>query len=247
MASAFRPKIFDVNEAIRNISPSRTVKNGPFKGMQYPAFGSYWSPLAPKLLGSYERELHPLLQLLANNDYSEIVDIGCDEGYYAVGMAILFPSANVFGFDTNKQAIGFCEEMAKLNGVSPRLVTGSFCDANKLRSLPLTRRSLIICDCEGYEKELLSPQVVPALAKHDLLIEVHDFMDVQISGVLRERFQNTHDITSVQSIDDIQKAHTYHYDELSGYTLEMKLALLAERRPSIMEWFYMTPRTQQGV
>ena len=34
-----------------------------------------------------------------------------------------------------------------------------------------SRRALVVCDCEGYELELLCPAMVPALAHADLLIE----------------------------------------------------------------------------
>ena len=51
------------------------------------------SVLIPKLLGSYEQELQPLLQRLAAQNYSEIVDIGCAEGYYAIGLGGCFPRA----------------------------------------------------------------------------------------------------------------------------------------------------------
>jgi hypothetical protein len=33
--------------------------------------------------------------------------------------------------------------------VAERLITGSFCDANVLQSIPYTKRALIISDCEG--------------------------------------------------------------------------------------------------
>jgi tRNA G37 N-methylase Trm5 len=147
----------------------------------------------------------------------------------------------VFAFDTNDDAINLCKKMAQLNNVTERLITGSFCDANVLQSIPYTKRALIISDCEGYEKNLFTEDTVPILATHDLLIEVHDFIDIEISSVIRHRFESTHIITTIRSIDDITKAHTYEYDELKKYSLEVRRRFLAENRPHIMEWLYMTP------
>lgn len=235
--------IFDIQDVLRSISPDLTVKHGPFKGMIYPERTAVGSTLAPKLLGSYERELHPVLEKICSNEYSEIVDIGCAEGYYAVGLAKRIQKAKVFAYDTDNKAIYLCEQMAEINNVAERLVTGAFCDARTLRSIPFTRKGLIISDCEGYEKYLFTEEIVPFLAHHDLLIEVHDSIDIEISSILRQRFQNTHLITLIRSIDDIDKAQLYCYEELRGYDLATRRILLAERRSSITKWFYMMPRT----
>lgn len=223
------------------ISPDLTVRNGPFRGMRYPERASVGSALVPKLLGSYERELQPVLEDILAREHSEIVDIGCAEGYYAVGLALRLPAARVFAYDTNAKAIALCRKMAELNGVTDRLVTGSFCDPGTLRSLPLTGRAIVVSDCEGYERELFTDAVVAFLAQHDVLIEVHDFLDMEISSLLRERFRATHSITAVQSVDDILKVSSYDYAELRDYDRATRRILLAEKRPAIMEWLYLTP------
>src|SRR6516162_7464404 len=58
------PPQVDLNAALKSISPDLTVRHGPFRGMKYTAEKSVGSVLVPKLLGSYERELHPLLERL---------------------------------------------------------------------------------------------------------------------------------------------------------------------------------------
>lgn len=230
-------------EALRSIAPDGAVKHGPFEGMRYPAMKSVCSSLAPKLLGSYEKELHPTIERLCQQDYSEIVTVGCAEGYYAVGLAMRIKTARVFVYDIDSEAIRLCLQMARMNNVAERFAAGSFCDANTLRSLPLTKRALIVSDCEGYEEQLFRDDVVRYLAGHDLLVEVHDCINIEISGALRRRFARTHAITVVRSLDDITKAQWYDFEELRGYDLSTRRKLLAEHRPSIMEWFYMTALT----
>ena len=200
------------------------------------------SVLIPKLLGSYEQELQPLLQRLAAQNYSEIVDIGCAEGYYAIGLGRLFPASKVFAYDTNAEGIRLCRLMAQANGVEPRLVTGSFCDDAVLQSLPLSRHALVLNDCEGYEKTLFTPETVRTLTKHDVLIEVHDFVDLAISAKLRAVFETTHHLEIITSFDDVKKAQTYDYPELATFDLTQRKILLAEYWASIMEWFYFSPR-----
>lgn len=231
-----------LNETIASISPNLKVKNGPFKDMQYLDKMAIGSTLLPKLLGSYERELQPLIEQMCLQPYSEIVDIGCAEGYYAVGLAMRIASAKVYAFDTNPEALRLCRRMAQANNVSDRVITGGFCDPAMLRALPFRGKSLIVSDCEGYEKILFTEEIVPCLAKHDLLVEIHDCNDIEISRLIRDRFSQTHMIQRINSIDDIAKAHTYNYDELHGFNLATRKWILAERRPVIMEWFFMTPR-----
>ena len=229
-------------DSINDIFSGMTVLHGAFAGMKYPEMESRGSALFPKLLGSYEKEIEPLIQRICSNHYTEIVDIGCAEGYYAVGLAMRINNAKVFAFDTNTTAIRLCSKMAELNGVAEKFTIGGFCDAETLINLPLTERALVISDCEGYEKKLFNKNNVPFLSCHDLLIEVHDCIDIEISSYLRELFESTHYIEVYSSIDDIKKAQQYSYRELEGLSLKTKNQLLSERRPAIMEWFYMTAK-----
>lgn len=116
-----------------NIFSGQVVLHGLFKGMKYPVMGAYCSVLYPKLLGSYERELEPLFLDLLQNNYTEIIDIGCAEGYYAVGLALKAPTARVYAFDINPHARQQCSDMAALNGVSTRLTVKADINADSLR------------------------------------------------------------------------------------------------------------------
>ncbi len=236
------PAVIDFAAAMKFISPDLTVRHGVFQGLKIPTNDFGGNVVIPKLLGSYERELHPLLERLRARNYSEIVDIGCAEGYYAVGLARLFPDGKVFAYDTNPAAIRLCRLMTQANRVEHRVVTGAFCDAAALLKLPLTRRALVVSDCEGYEKHLFTPDTVRKLAGHDVLIEVHDLVDITLSSRLRSVFQATHELEVIASVDDLKKAQTYDYPELAAYDLAQRKILLAEYRASAMEWFYFSPR-----
>ena len=233
----------DIAPIVHELFPSLTVANGPFRGMRYPSAEAAGSELLPKLLGSYESELHAVLAELLARNYTDVIDVGCAEGYYAVGFGLRLPKARIHAFDTDANARALCSNMAQLNGVGDRVTVGGACDESVLLGLTLSGRSLLISDCEGYEKELFTTAVVSFLARHDVLIETHDFGDIEISSVLRERFGGTHVIRAIESIDDIRKVRTYVYPELSRYDDATKLIALAERRPAIMEWLYLTPKT----
>lgn len=215
------------------------VLHGPFTGMKYPGAKAAGSAFIPKLLGSYERELHPILERLLAKSYAELVDVGCAEGYYAVGCALRIPSCRITAYDLDAEARRLCTAMAALNGVTDRVRVETFCNAETLQAFRPAGKSLIICDCEAYEKQLFTPAVREALRGHDLLIEMHDFLDLSISSYLMDLFKDSHQQTLVTSVDDLQKARDYHYAELDGLSIAIRRQALAEDRPRIMEWLIL--------
>lgn len=233
-----------LKNAIKELGSELIVHNGPFKGMKYPYAKSTGSELYPKLLGSYEKELHPVIEEICQKNYSDIVDIGCAEGYYGVGLALRLKNAQLYLYDINDKALSLSQEMAKINQVDNRISFGNLCSKEILLSIPYKKRALIISDCEGCEKYLFTDEVVSKMSEHDFLIETHDNIDIEISSYLERVFSKTHDIHIVLSIDDIQKAKYYNYTELEQYDLKTKYTLLSEKRSSIMEWFYCTSKKQ---
>jgi hypothetical protein len=215
---------------------SQTVLNGPFKGLKYPSLDSVGYVIYPKLLGSYERELQPVISSLAKNHYSEIIDIGCAEGYYAIGLARIFASAEVHAYDINKRALELCQNMAKENNVLERVHVNTVITSEVIGNFKFKEKGLIVSDCEGFEVDLFNENNLKNLLNCDLIIELHDFIDLEISVRLKKLFSKTHNLESVYSSDDIYKSHNYDYPELSRLSLGEKMEILRERRPAIMEW-----------
>jgi hypothetical protein len=223
------------------LSPGLIVRNGPFSGMKYAA-ASTGSTLLPKLLGSYEMELWPVWKRIQETPYTEIIVIGCAEGYYAVGLALRFRKAQVFAYDTDSKARDMCQVMASLNGVCERVAIYDICTSQRLANFAFTGRGLIVCDCEGFEGELFSPPAVENIKTCDCLIELHDCYDISISSRILSSFSATHDAQLIESVDDIKKAKTYSFAELDPYSLAERKEIVAESRPGIMEWAFLTPK-----
>lgn len=227
------------NDLFEKILQQAVVKHGPFTGLKYPSFTSYGSSIYPKILGCYELEITDIIQQIVNTGYTEILDIGCAEGYYAVGFALKSPSSKVYAYDTDEQARGFCKDMANLNGVADKVTINAFCSAETLAGFNFTKKGLIFCDCEGYEKQLFNKQNLPNLTRCDLLIETHDFIDITISEYIETLFKDTHDIQIIRSLDDITKAKTYNYAEAKNLDIRQREKLYHEGRPHIMEWYWL--------
>lgn len=213
-----------------------TVLNGPFKGMRYPSLKACGSALFPKLIGSYERELENVIGYIINQPYDSIVDIGCAEGYYAIGLGRRMSGARIFAYDTSKAARELCGQMAELNGV--KITLGGLCDKNTLMGLDLGGRALILADCEGYENSLFDRASVACLRRHDFLIESHDFIDIRTTRRLMSVFGETHAVETVASVDDIIKAYQYDLPEAGPFDLDERRRLFGEGRPGIMRWLF---------
>lgn len=223
-----------------------TVKNGPFAGLVYPGAAATGSAFLPKLLGSYEDELHPALRAAAERGIDDIVDVGCAEGYYAIGLARMFPGARILAYDVDAGARGLCSLMAKANGVEDRLELGGWCDGGTLAALPADRRALIVADCEGYEKELFSAATAPSLTRHDILVELHDYKDPEIGASIRAAFEASHEIDEFPSVPDYRKAADADYPELEGYDAAIRRFIIEECRGAPQSWLFLRSRAVEG-
>jgi hypothetical protein len=182
------------NTLLREYGPQ--VLSGPFQGMTF-VRNVAEGCCVPKLLGCYEEELHPHVEDAISAGYEQIVNIGVAEGYYAVGLARRVPSARVDAFDIDENAQRTCAEVARLNGVGERLhVSGLFRgeDFAKYQG----KRTLLVCDIEGAEKDLLDPERYPALRDMDLIVELHDCIHPKLSTTVPARFAKSHAITLVK-------------------------------------------------
>ena len=95
-------KDYRLRKALAKKSDGRVLR-GPFAGMVY-AVDAFASAYFPKLIGCYEREIHEILESVIRRGYRRIIDIGCAEGYYAVGLALRCPESSVLAIDIEASA-----------------------------------------------------------------------------------------------------------------------------------------------
>lgn len=232
----------NINGVVEQLFKDKTVLHGPFKGLKYPGFRSRNSSLNSKLIGSYETELHDVFTEIINTNYTQILDIGCAEGYYAVGLALKMPAVNVIAYDIEAEARQLTTDMAKLNQVADRVKVESSCTEQTLKDFTFDQYSLIISDCEGYERSLFTEKNLSNLKHTDVLIETHDWVNINISTDLENLFSKTHDVSVIRSIGDVLKAKHYKYEELANESLETKYRIFEEGRGFTDEWLWIKAR-----
>jgi len=218
------------------------VSGGPFAGMRYTQRTAVGRIVA-KLIGSYEEELHGALADLLRATPRSVVNIGSAEGYYAVGLARVLPQARVHAFELDPRRLKLCAELARENGVAERVVLHGACSVESLALLP-EPADMVVCDCEGFEGELLRPDAVSWFSTASLLVELHDAFVPGTTEAIRARFEATHDVRLVQERPrDPDRYPALRH--LSGP--ESQDALDEYRRdrqglPLDMQWMVLTPR-----
>ena len=168
----------------------RVVQDGPFECLVL----SPAPHAVPKILGTYEEELWPSIAKAIERRPDVILNIGCGEGYYAVGLKRRLPGAWVGCYDTSDKCQMECWNTARLNDCDVS-VTGAY-DGDFFDESGFHR--LIVMDCEGAELEYLSEANCANLGNADVIVECHDFLGQPITQIISERLGLTHDVEIIR-------------------------------------------------
>ncbi len=209
------------------------VLTGPFAGMLIRKH-TKWNDgnQGVKLIGAYEFELHKIIEKIIKREPDTVVNVGCADGYYAIGMGMRLPKSKIYAMDIDNDSLDLCEHNANINNVK-RLTTVVGKPAPQDLKLGSGRR-LFFVDVEGDELALLNKDLCPLLIDSDIIVECHDFWDVNnpISAKLKERFSDSHDVEVI--VPDIPYPGDYPF--LSDMPIGTVLLAITERRPMPTVW-----------
>lgn len=223
----------------------KIVRHGPFKGMIFSTETSPASSTYAKLLGSYESEIHPFINIVLARQHQLVVNIGCDDGYYALGFAWRKPGIKVIAYDSNKNAIAKALSLAKKNNLENQVSFAGTFNATHINELDESINTFFIVDCEGAEREIFTQENAAKLRRADLLIELHINLHPDLEDYFSNMFSHTHDVQVVNSIDDHLKARHFDYPEIAGRSYELKKYITQERE-IFMQWMLLTAKENQA-
>lgn len=212
------------------------VQTGPFAGMKLLS-GKSWDDgnLGCQLLGCYESELHWAIESeirrLSMIKSPKIVNIGCAEGFYAVGLARRLPHATIYAVDNKDEAYDLTMRTAEANGV--KNVVGK----ESLSRVVMIEPDLVVSDCEGFEVEYLDPEKYPALINAVMIVECHDNVTLPCTRVLHERFSSTHGIKTINE----GARDPNQFEILQALHSLDRWAAVSEGRPCMMHYLVMNP------
>ncbi len=240
------PIKFRVRGYIDWLRDEGVVLSGCFAGMKcIPAVVG--SVNRPKIMGTYEKELSPISCALPDK-YKTVIDVGAAEGYYAVGLAIKYPSIQkIVAFEMQPEGQHLIQENAKLNQVESKIVVNGKCTPQILNDTA-DASCFLVMDVEGFEKELLNPELCPILLHMDILVEIHDFISTEIAELIKERFHQTHFIHEIKETERTFQDFPLRFSLLQTSIFHLSfqdykaaaLHAMNEKRPMPMRWFYMT-------
>jgi hypothetical protein len=209
------------------------VASGPFAGarLDYEALPVH---AAPKYLGTYEQELHSTVERAIGLKPKVILNVGCAEGYYAVGFALRLPDTLVLAADADPKAVRAAQHNAALNNVHVSGVgiikSGQFASHLKVPGC------LVVMDCEGAEFELLDPTRDPILQRSHILVEVHP--EFGTDSEIAKRFSKTHDI---ERIEPVERTLSDIPPQLIT-SMDFEAIVAVDERTGAKSWLFMTCR-----
>ncbi|MDA0048193.1 class I SAM-dependent methyltransferase [Brachyspira hyodysenteriae] len=225
----------------KNKNMELTVQYSNFQGMKYidtTNFGAIYH----KLLGSYEEPIENWIYEIKNKNYDVIIDIGCSEGYYAVGFAYKGFANKIIAYDIDTSAINMAKRLQSINELKSELIfINSECTFNDIENIiKASKKVLIFCDIEGGEVYLLDNEKCKALNKADIILESHDLFfneNRYVTETIKKRFQNTHKIEMIQDY----KRDESKYPIIKDLTIEQKYKILYKNRGvDNMIWMRLT-------
>ena len=208
------------------------VLSGPFKGMDYAIRASEGSRSA-RLLGVYEASLAPVIETIIARAYPLVIDVGSAEGYYAIGLARRMPGTRIMARDANPRAQALCHALAARNSVADRVEIGGVMTHADF-AICTRQKTLILCDIEGAEADLLDPAEAPGLLTADILVECHDVMQPGLTAALAARFSASHHVTRIDR--EINATLPVWMEDLSDLD---RLIALWEWRGGPTPWLWM--------
>jgi len=198
----------------------------------------------PRVLGTYENELAEALECAIRTGPALVIDVGCAEGYYAVGLALRIAGARVDAYDIVESERALCARMAEANGVADRVFVKSRCTEQTLLNADPATRCLVLCDCEGAELDLITGDVARHLEKSWFVVECHDFLHRGATERISATLTSTHECRIISSTSDEEKSRTYHVNaHADDECPEVRAYIYGEGRQCIMHWVVASPRS----
>lgn len=220
------------------------IASGPFAGMKYL---QSWAggPFTQELLGTYEKELWPVVEQVRRVPYQTVLVIGAGEGFYVCGLGYCLPASRIKAYETVEAYHPLIRRLATMNGLAENVEIHGTCTetvlSNQLRD---SGRSLVLCDIEGAEYYLIDPEKIPELLHADILVEVHRNIPSSEGSIpcadlvktLSNRFDETHTIQTIttqpRTLEDLPPG--IQLDESTALTV------MDERRGGVGWWLFMT-------
>lgn len=218
-----------------------TVSQGLFKGLHLNS-DTWWgkSDLGAQCLGLYEKEILDLIS--SEGPFDTFLDIGAADGYYAVGLLHAKMTKRAICYEISEEGQRAIRQNWLRNEKPGELEIHGEANEKSIVSVAkkLTENTLVLIDIEGFEFQLLSQEVIAALGRCTVLIEVHNWIDgfEENYPALLRNLNQCFDIAFISP----SGRNTQNIEMLRSYTDDNRLLVSSERRPCLMRFLHLTPK-----
>ncbi|MBL4576770.1 MAG: hypothetical protein JKY51_11880 [Opitutaceae bacterium] len=167
-----------------------TIQRGPFEGMQLNGVANISQAAhGLKIFGLYES---PIMDTMLEWCPAEVlVDIGAGDGYYPVGMLRANLVKRAVCFEATEAGRKAIQINADLNDVGDRIeirgrASSDFTKTIEGLNLP-PQQTIILCDIEGGEFEVITRELIENLSGAKFVIELHEQLIDQDKTQLRQK------------------------------------------------------------
>ena len=222
-----------------------TVKYGPFKGLRL-THDPWWGQLdlGSQCLGLYEKEILKFIEDIDDGQFTNFIDIGAADGYYAVGILSTGKIQRSICFEKTDKGREAIFTNWKKNGSIGQLVVKAKANYESIGTLTKSdlKKSLILIDIEGGEFDLLSPDVVHKFRHSKILLEVHNWV-TDFEEKYKKLLSSLDKFFCIKIIERLDR-QVDGYAELRDFTDDNRLLLVSERRPCLMRFLELTPKSK---
>lgn len=154
---------------------NNVVRYGLFKGFKFKHHRDWNGNM---YLGLYEKEVLDYLHTIPRR-YRTLINLGASDGYYAAGSVIAGIFNQSYCFELSKEGRENIKNNARLNSIKHKVKIYGLADNNFVELLlqdgAKLSQSVMICDIEGNEFELLNSKVLSLLKRTIIIVEIHDW------------------------------------------------------------------------
>ena len=98
------------------------------------------------LLGGFQSEIYPFIHAARQKHYDDVYNIGCADGYYAIGFDWSMPGSTIYAFDSDKLAMVTTQKLAAQNGCQNNITFSGTFFAENLKLVFTEKKWLLIVD-----------------------------------------------------------------------------------------------------
>lgn len=220
------------------------VQRGLFAGMRLDQTSHLSnSYMALKAYGLYETEVHAWLAL--QPDVDTLVNIGAGEGYYSIGLVRIGKAKRAISFELDGKGRSAIAVNAAANSLGDKIAIHGAAGADLVDVLKREeadpRSTVLLCDIEGGEFSVITPELVRFLSGARFAIELHGFAVADGEKAISDLaglFAGTHDV-------EIVKAGPRDWSGIAEIEAlnDLERALVTtEGRKKLGRWLFATPR-----